>query len=64
MTMHPLVPLLLLQVSVGWVWYLMTRSGRARPLKIGTINAILIGTGLALLAVWAARLVSGTLPPV
>lgn len=64
MTMHPLVPLLVLQLSVGWVWYLMRRSGRARPLSNGAVNAILIGTGLVLLAVWAARLVTGTLPPV
>lgn len=64
MTLHPLVPLITVQLAVGWVWYLLRRSGRAQPLGARAVNAILIGTGLVLLAVWAARLLSGTLPPV
>lgn len=64
MTLHPLVPLIALQLAAGWVWYLLRRSGRAQPLSTRAINAILIVTGLALLAVWAIRLSSGTLPPV
>jgi len=64
MTLHPLVPLVGLQLAIGWVWYLLTRSGRAQPLSSRTVNAILIGTGLVVLAVWVTRLLSGTLPPV
>jgi hypothetical protein len=64
MTLHPLVPLVALQLAIGWVWYLLTRTGRTQPLSSRTVNAILIGTGLVLLGVWVTRLLSGTLPPV
>lgn len=63
-TLHPLVVVIGLQLGAGWTWYLLRRSGRARPLRTGTVNAILIATGVALVAVWAARLLAGTLPPV
>lgn len=63
-TLHPLVLVIGLQLGAGWTWYLLRRSGRARPLRTGTVNAILIATGVALVAVWAARLLAGTLPPV
>lgn len=64
LTLHPLVPLIALQLAGGWGWYLLRRSGRAQPLSNRALNVILIATGLALLAVWATRLLSGTLPPV
>ncbi len=61
---HPLVPLMAVLAIGGWVWFLLVRSGRARPPTTRTINTTLIATGVLLVAVWAARLVSGTLPPV
>ena len=64
MVLHPLVPLVALQSAIGWGWDLLRRTGRAQPLNSGTVNAMLIGTGLVLLAVWVTRLLSGTLPPV
>jgi hypothetical protein len=64
MTLHPLVPLIGLQLVAGWVWYVLRRRGRIQPLSNRALNAILIVTALALLGVWAARLSSGTLPPV
>lgn len=64
MTLHPLVLLVGIQLAAGWTWYLFRRSGRAQPLSRRTVNAILIVTGLGLLVAWAARLATGTLPPV
>jgi len=64
MALHPLMPLIALQLAGGWVWYLLRRSGRVQAMSTRTLNAVLIVTGLALLAVWVSRLVGGTLPPV
>ncbi len=61
---HPLVPLIALIGAGGWVWYLLERSGRTGPLPTRLVNTILIGTAVTLLAVWALRWVTGTLPPV
>ncbi len=64
LTLHPLVPLVGAQLAAGWVWYLLRRRGLVRPLSNKSLNAILIATAVALLAVWVARLAGGTLPPV
>lgn len=64
LTLHPLVFLIGLQLAVGWGYYVLRRSGRARPLSTRTLNATLIATVLALVIVWAIRLLTGTLPPV
>ena len=61
---HPLVPLIAVLSIGGWAWFLLRRSGRVEPLPTRWVNTILIGTGVMLLGVWAARLLSGTLPPV
>jgi len=61
---HPLVPLIAVLAIGGWAWFLLRRSGRVEPLPTRWVNTILIGTGVMLLGVWAARLLSGTLPPV
>lgn len=61
---HPLVPWIALLSIGGWAWFLLRRSGRVEPLPTKLVNTILIGTGVMLLGVWAARLLSGTLPPV
>lgn len=64
MNLHPLAPLIALQLIVAWVWYVLRRSGRVPPMQMRTVNVILIATGVALVSVWVVRLVSGTLPPV
>lgn len=64
LTYHPLVPVIAAMALGGWVWYLLRRSGRADPLPTRWANAILIGTAVMLLGVWAARALTGTLPPV
>ncbi|HUF16262.1 MAG TPA: DUF2752 domain-containing protein [Acidimicrobiia bacterium] len=64
MTFHPLVPLIALQLVAGWVWYLLNRAGRADPVSNRALNVMLIATSLALLGVWLARILSGTLPAV
>ncbi|HJQ91229.1 MAG TPA: DUF2752 domain-containing protein [Acidimicrobiia bacterium] len=61
---HPLVPWIALLSIGGWAWFLLRRSGRVESLPTRWVNTILIGTGVMLLGVWAARLLSGTLPPV
>lgn len=61
---HPLIPLITVLAVGGWAWFLLIRSGRARPPTARAVNAVLIATGVLLVGVWVARLVSGTLPPV
>jgi hypothetical protein len=61
---HPLIPLIAILAVGGWAWFLLVRTGRARPPTGRAINAVLIATGVLLIGVWVARLVSGTLPPV
>lgn len=61
---HPLVPLMAVLAIGGWAWFLLVRSGRAKPMPTPVLNAILIGTGVLMVGVWVARLLSGTLPPV
>jgi hypothetical protein len=61
---HPLVPIIGLQILAGWTWFVLRRAGRVQPMRNRTLNAILIATAAGLLAVWLARLLSGTLPPV
>ena len=64
LTYHPLVPILALQLMGGWVWFLLRRSGKVKPMSNRTLNIVLIGTGVALLAVWVLRMAMETLPPV
>lgn len=61
---HPLVPLISAIAAVGWVWFLLRRRGRVQPLSNRLLNAVLIATAVALMAVWIARLTTGSLPPV
>ena len=61
---HPLIPMVAVLAIGGWVWFLLVRSGRARPPTSQAVNALLIATGVLMVAVWVARLASGTLPPV
>lgn len=61
---HPLVPLLLTQGVVAWGWYALQRRRLVAAPRRLLVNAVLIGTTVALIAVWVFRLVNGTLPPV
>lgn len=61
---HPLVPLILAQLVVGWIWFVLQRAGLVRPAGNRTITITLAVTAVALVSVWIARLVTGTLPPV
>ncbi len=63
-TYHPLIPLIAAQVLGGWVWFMLRRSGRVGPMSQKMLNTVLFGTAAALLAVWAVRIASGTLPAV
>lgn len=61
---HPLVPLIGMQLLGGWVWYVLRRSGRVKPMSQKVLNTVLIGTTIVFLAVWAIRFAAGSLPPV
>ncbi len=61
---HPLVLVVGAQMMLGWVWFALRRAGRVQPLSNRSLNVILTATAVALLAVWVARLLTGTLPPV
>ncbi len=63
-TYHPLIPLVAAQLLGGWVWFMLRRSGRVGPMSQKMLNLTLFGTAVALLAVWAVRMASGTLPPI
>jgi hypothetical protein len=64
LTFHPLIPAVALLAVTGWAWYLLRRAGRVQAMSNHTLNSILIGTALALVAVWVARVATGTLPAV
>jgi hypothetical protein len=64
LTHHPLVPIVVIQLLGAWVWFLLRRSGKVKPMSNRTLNIVLIGTGVALLAVWVLRMAAGTLPSV
>ena len=64
LTFHPLVLLIAVQLAVGWVWFMLRRSGKVGPMSPRVLNALLIGTGIILIAVWALRWANGSLPPV
>jgi len=64
MTYHPLVPIVALQLMGAWVWFLLRRAGKVKPMSNRTLNIVLIGTGVALLAVWGLRMALGSLPSV
>ena len=64
LTYHPLVPIVIIQLLGGWVWFLLRRSGTVKPMSNRTLNIVLIGTGVALLAVWVLRMATGALPSV
>ncbi len=61
---HPVAPLLAVAVVAGWMWFLLVRLGRARPPSRGLVNGVLSAIAIALLAAWALRLLTGTLPVV
>ena len=61
---HPLIPLIALLLVAGWMWSILRRTGRVQPISNRVLNAVLIGTGLSLAAVWILRAATGTLPPV
>lgn len=61
---HPLVPAIALLALGGWIWFLLRKTGRVQPMSNRLLNGVLIATLVALLAVWVARLVTGSLPPV
>ena len=61
---HPLVPAIALLAMGGWIWFLLRKTGRVQPMSNRLLNGVLIATVVALLAVWVARLMTGSLPPV
>ena len=64
LSFHPLVPAVALVGAVGWTWFALRRAGKVQPMSGRLLNGILIATSVALIVVWVARLLSGTLPPV
>jgi hypothetical protein len=61
---HPLILLVAIQLVAGWVWFLLRRTGKVRPMSPRVLTTLIIGTGVIFLAVWALRWANGSLPPV
>ncbi|HEY4607407.1 MAG TPA: DUF2752 domain-containing protein, partial [Acidimicrobiia bacterium] len=51
---HPLAPMVLAALIGGWGWYLLRRSGRARPLPARWVNIAVLGGAVMFLGVWVA----------
>jgi hypothetical protein len=64
LSFHPLVPWVAFVAIGAWTWFVLQRTGTVRPPNTNLLNWILILTAIALVAVWIARLVGGTLPDV
>ncbi len=64
MTYHPLVPLIAAQALLAWGYVMGRRLGVVPALGQRTIQILLAGTAVLLVAVWVIRLTTGTLPPV
>lgn len=62
--LHPLVFALAPIAVIGWVAWLGTTRGWWDAPSPTTINRLTLGLGVASLAVWIARAVTGSLPPV
>lgn len=63
-TYHPLVPAIAMLAIGGWAWFVLRKTGRVEAMSNRLLNGILIATLIALVVVWVARLLTGTLPPV
>lgn len=63
-TYHPLIPLVAFQLVGGWIWLMLRKAGRVGPMSQRMLNIVLIGTAVALLAVWVVRMAAGTLPAI
>jgi hypothetical protein len=61
---HPLAAPVLVVLAAVWVWFTLVRLGRVEPASTRFTNSALVVAGIALAAVWVARLAAGTLPPV
>jgi hypothetical protein len=61
---HPLAPVLVAGVIVGFGWWLGSKRLRWPPLPMRMLNAALVSFGVMLVVVWIARFAGGTLPPV
>lgn len=61
---HPLVPLTAFGAVGAWGWFALRLKGKVRPLPQRLLTVILIAASVALVAVWVARLATGTLPSV
>jgi Protein of unknown function (DUF2752) len=61
LALHPLAPAVALQLVAGWLaWGGSLLAGRALPARLVTI--VLVANTAAFLAVWIARMATGTLP--
>jgi hypothetical protein len=61
-TLHPLAPLLAAEAIAGWLAAGAALAVR-RPLRLPvSANALLLGHGAALVALWLVRAATGTLP--
>lgn len=61
---HPLAPLVVIIAAIGVVWALGRRFRGWRRPRTAALNSGLVVLAVLLMAVWLARLASGTLPPV
>jgi hypothetical protein len=62
--MHPIIFVVAPLLVLGFVRWLRVRAGKVAPLSSRTTNLAVAALGVAFLAVWLVRGLTGTLPPV
>ncbi len=62
LVLHPLAPLLVLEVAGGWLFWGLALAGWRPRLPARTLETVLWGHVAAFLALWVVRAATGTLP--
>jgi hypothetical protein len=62
--MHPIIFLVMPLLAAAWLGWIGVNRGWWNPIAPRTMNRLLVVVGVLMVAVWAARWATGTLPPI